>query len=134
MCGRPCGLQAHGGTGACTPAGGASHGPCCWLKNCACSSIRGSGCSFEKPFAHCESWSGTSGRASPPPPAPTPPPLPPPPPPCPPGEKCFHNHGTRPGVTKSFDCEVRKHAYEFAQKTLLSRGSFKTAYDALQLR
>jgi hypothetical protein len=37
------------------------------------------------------------------------------------------------GVTASYDCEMRKHAYEFAQKTLPERGDFKSAYDALQL-
>jgi hypothetical protein len=45
----------------------------------------------------------------------------------------FHNHGTRPEVTKSFDCEVRRHAWEFAKATLPERGAFRTAFEALQL-
>lgn len=81
---------------------------CCWLKTCdkgpgapapACPGSSG-----------CTSWSGSSGR--PEPPAPPLPPLPPPPAPiCPsgPGKPCFYNHGTRPGVTASYDCEMRKH-------------------------
>ena len=36
-------------------------------------------------------------------------------------------------MSKSFDCEVRKHAWEFARATLPARGGFRTAYDALQL-
>ena len=52
---------------------------------------------------------------------------------CPGGGSCFHNHGTRPGVPKSFDCEVRKHAWEVAKATLPEHGDFQSAYDALQL-
>ena len=32
-----------------------------------------------------------------------------------------------------FDCEWRRHAWEFAKKTLPQRGQFRTAFDALQL-
>lgn len=46
----------------------------------------------------------------------------------------FHNHGTRPGVARSFDCEVRQHAFAFARATLPERGSFRTAFEALQLQ
>ena len=97
------------------PAACAGTGGCCWLKNCAGTAGRPCGGTPD-----CVSWSGS---------------VPPQPPPaCPAGEVCFHNHGTRPGVTKSFDCAVRKHAWEFAQATLPDRGSFRTAYDALQLQ
>jgi hypothetical protein len=98
---------------------------------------------------------------APPPPPPSPPS--PPPWCTTPGEErpCFHNHGTkyvnanfprpsspscsscccdapalsrnRSGVSKSYDCEVRKHAYEYAKVTLPERSSFRSAYDALQL-
>jgi hypothetical protein len=37
------------------------------------------------------------------------------------------------GVSRSYDCAVRKHAWEFAQRTLPWRGTFKTVFDALQL-
>lgn len=33
----------------------------------------------------------------------------------------------------SYDCAVRRHAWEFAKQTLPRRGGFKTVYDALQL-
>lgn len=36
-------------------------------------------------------------------------------------------------MTKSYDCAARKHAWEFAKATLPERGSFKSAYEALQL-
>ena len=82
-------------------------GGCCWLKACD----KGPGAPAPAcPAPGCTSFSGTSGR--PEPPAPPPPPLPPPPAPvCPsgPGKPCFFNHGTRPGVTASYDCEMRKH-------------------------
>ena len=42
-------------------------------------------------------------------------------------------NGTPAGAPASYDCEVRAHAWDFAKKTLPVRGSFKTAYDALQL-
>ena len=38
-----------------------------------------------------------------------------------------------PGLPAGFDCAVRAHMWEFAKKALPQRGSFKTAYDALQL-
>ena len=43
------------------------------------------------------------------------------------------NPGTPGGVPASYDCSVRRHAYEFGKVTLPSRGEFKTLYDALQL-
>ena len=126
---------------ACKSAGSG----CCFLKHCRWA--RGDAtCGLKtKPANGCVSWSGSSGRQLPSPPLPPPaPPLPPvAPPPLPPpawctspGEQppCFHNHGTPPAVTKSFDCEVRKHALEFAIATLPGRGEFKTAFDALQLQ
>jgi hypothetical protein len=36
-------------------------------------------------------------------------------------------------VSKSYDCEVRRHAWEFGKATLPWRGEFKTAFEALQL-
>jgi hypothetical protein len=42
--------------------------------------------------------------------------------------------GTPPGVSKSFDCNAREHAWKFGKLTLPERGSFKTLYDALQLK
>jgi hypothetical protein len=42
--------------------------------------------------------------------------------------------GTPVGISHSYDCEVRKHAWEFAKATLPWRGSFKTVFDALQLQ
>eukprot|EP00041_Stephanoeca_diplocostata_P034294 m.1157080 g.1157080 ORF g.1157080 m.1157080 type:complete len:652 (+) comp24495_c0_seq3:52-2007(+) len=95
---------------------------CCWLKSCRRSGTNCGGGGNPG----CKSWSGNSGRSPSPP-------SPPAPPPCPPGKKCFWNQGTRSGVTKSFDCASRKHAWEFAKATLPERGSFKSAYDALQL-
>ena len=69
-----------------------------------------------------------------------PPPPPPPPPVCPlgwvwGGLACVDpsSSGTPTDAPPSYDCEVRKHAWEFAKKTLPERGSFKTAFDALQL-
>ena len=110
-----------------------NHEGCCWLKGCVATPTQQMCGGGGEPG--CTSWTGTSGR-----PPSTPPPPPPPPPPkpvCPMGEgkPCFHNHGTPTyaGATASYDCEMRKHAYEFAQKTLPSRGDFKSAYDALQL-
>ena len=96
------------------PAGG-----CCWLKGPH--AVSGSNCG-NVGHPGCASWSGKSGR------------TPPGPPPCPPHEQCFHNHGTRPGVPKSFDCEVRKHALAFGKATLPNHGEFQSAYDALQLQ
>lgn len=101
---------------ACKVAGTA----CCWLKSCD-GPKNSVPCGGAK---NCTSWSGTSGHPTPPPPSP----------PCPPGQTCFHNQGTREGVTKSYDCAVRTHAWEFAKTTLPQRGSFRTAYDALQLQ
>ena len=43
------------------------------------------------------------------------------------------NPGTPSNVPASYDCEVRRHAYEFGRTTLPRRGEFKTLYDALQL-
>eukprot|EP00039_Didymoeca_costata_P002357 m.59603 g.59603 ORF g.59603 m.59603 type:complete len:982 (-) comp11259_c0_seq3:95-3040(-) len=108
------------------PACKASGGPlgCCWLKGCP--GNPGKTCGSQPP--DCVSWSGTSGRRPPSPP------VPPPPPPCPTGEICFYNEGTRPGVTKSFDCAMRTHAWEFAKATLPSRDQFRTAFEALQLQ
>jgi hypothetical protein len=40
----------------------------------------------------------------------------------------------RSGVTKSYYCEVRTHAWEYAKVTLPHRSDFRSAYDALQLR
>lgn len=99
-------------------------GGCCWLKSCPGSPGKTCGGGGA---AGCESWSGAVYRP------PSPPPPPPPPPPCPKGQACFWNQGTRSGVTKAFDCEVRKHAWEFAKGTLPHRGNFTSAYDALQL-
>lgn len=105
---------------------------CCWLKHCP-----GSPAAIKCGGApDCESWSGISGR----------PPSPPSPPPaCPPGwikaswdsvTGCMDplGNGSRAGLPAGYDCEVRKHAYEFAVATLPQRGSFKTAFDALQLQ
>jgi hypothetical protein len=44
------------------------------------------------------------------------------------------NLGNPPGVSAHYDCEVRKHMWEFAKETLPHRGSFKTVFDALQLQ
>ena len=46
---------------------------------------------------------------------------------------CFHSHDAPPGVSRSYDCEVRQHAWEFGKATLPWRGEFKTGYEALQL-
>ena len=43
-------------------------------------------------------------------------------------------HGTPPLVTKSYDCGMRTHAWEFAKKMLPRRGSFRTVFDALRLQ
>jgi len=37
------------------------------------------------------------------------------------------------GVSRSYDCAVREHAWDFARRTLPGRGEFKTVFDALQL-
>jgi hypothetical protein len=109
---------------------------CCWLKSCP-GSLTTNKCGGTP---HCDSWSGSSGR----PPSP-PPPIPPPPAQCPPGwikaswdspVGCMDplGNGSRAGLPAGYDCEVRKHAYEFAVATLPQRGTFKTAFDALQLQ
>ena len=93
---------------------------CCWLKDCAGHDVP------KRPGF--DSWSGDSGHV-----APTPH--------CPKGQvyragfKCVdpHDTGTPTGVPAGYDCEVRKHAWEFAKQTLPRRGEFKTVYDALQL-
>ena len=41
--------------------------------------------------------------------------------------------GTPPGVPPSFDCAVRKAAWEYGKTLLPARGSFATLFDALQL-
>lgn len=41
--------------------------------------------------------------------------------------------GTPDGVPASFDCAMRKLAYEYGQKTLPRRGEFRTLFEALQL-
>ena len=46
----------------------------------------------------------------------------------------FINPGTPAGVPASYDCAVRKHAWEYGKTTLPQRGDFKTLYDALQLQ
>ena len=84
-------------------------------------------------------WQLPTSAAVPPPPAATIPT-------CPPGtiygprnaDGSFGCHlpydGTpKMGVSRSYDCAVRKHAWEFAQLTLPWRGTFKTVFDALQL-
>ena len=120
---------------SCHPGGhapGPAVGGCCWLKGCGDECSKGKNCGTGADPATCVSWSGVSGRAT----------MPPPPPPwCDPSgptePPCFHNAGVQKvgvqGVTHSFDCEVRKHAWEFAKATLPERGDFRTAYDALQL-
>ena len=76
---------------------------------------------------------------------PRPGPPPPPPPPGPPPPTCAHRGGSapcadpfdpgrQPGVPVSYDCAVRRQAWDFAKATLPRRGSFKTVYDALQLQ
>ena len=45
----------------------------------------------------------------------------------------FRNQGTPPNISRSYDCSVREHAWAFAKATLPRRGSFRTAFDALQL-
>jgi hypothetical protein len=96
-------------------------------------------CSLSKTRGAFKSYSGpmnitTGVIGNPIPPAPTPPP---------PGgcvnlggTTCVDpfSSGTPGGITHSYDCEVRKHAWEFAKVTLPWRGSFKTAFDALQLQ
>lgn len=130
-------LTAAQAPAACSnPAPGGARS-CCWLKNCPgnLTTIKCGGA------PHCDSWSGTSGR----PPSPPPPPPPPPPPVCPPGwikatwdspAGCMNplGNGSRAGLPAGYDCEVRTHAYEFALASLPQRGSFKTAFDALQLQ
>eukprot|EP00041_Stephanoeca_diplocostata_P008798 m.131773 g.131773 ORF g.131773 m.131773 type:complete len:956 (+) comp17481_c0_seq4:331-3198(+) len=44
------------------------------------------------------------------------------------------NGGTPSGVPISYDCAVRKAAWEFGKTTLPSRGDFRTLFDALQLQ
>jgi hypothetical protein len=51
-----------------------------------------------------------------------------------PAAPAFRNQGTPPNVSASFDCESRRHAYEFAKTTLPHRGEFRTVFDALQLQ
>ena len=46
----------------------------------------------------------------------------------------FRNAGTPPNVSRSYDCESRRHAWEFARATLPQRGQFRSAFDALQLQ
>ena len=46
----------------------------------------------------------------------------------------FHNAGTPPNVSRTFDCASRRHAWEFAKATLPQRGDFRTVFDALQLQ
>lgn len=50
------------------------------------------------------------------------------------GELQFHNAGTPPNISHSYDCESRRHAWRFAQATLPQRGDFRSAFDALQLQ
>ena len=45
----------------------------------------------------------------------------------------FHNSGTPNYISKSFDCNVRKAAYEYGKALIPRRGDFKTLFDALQL-
>ena len=106
---------------------------CCWKKSCAGTLVPGS-CAG---VPHCASFHGTSGRPPPPPP-PRPPPRT-----CPPGTEYMAGFSclaptasgspVSPGLPAGYDCAVREHMWEFAKKTLPRRGSFKTAYDALQL-
>eukprot|EP00937_MAST-01D_sp_MAST-1D-sp2_P004825 g4825.t1 len=42
--------------------------------------------------------------------------------------------GTPPGVPSEYDCAFRKAAYEYGQKLLPKRGSFRTLFEALQLQ
>ena len=51
-----------------------------------------------------------------------------------PDKLAFHNAGTPPNISHSYDCESRRHAWRFAQATLPQRGEFRSAFDALQLQ
>ena len=98
---------------------------CCWLKACA-------GLPQPAPCGgapHCSSWSGATRT--------------PPPPTCPDGTvylagfSCTSpmESGTPrdPGLPADYDCAARAHMWAFGKATLPARGSFKTAFDALQL-
>jgi len=55
-------------------------------------------------------------------------------PPTPPPSYDFNHAGTPAGITPSFDCAARKAAYEFGSALLPTRGSFKSLFEALQLK
>ena len=121
-------------------------GPCCWLKKSELCAYQPSleNCSMHG-IADCKNAGGSAGRPLPPAPAP--------PSPesyvCPEGfilgstspdqynMYCVDPNavsGTPPLVARSFDCEMRRHAWEFAKRTLPRRGSFRTVFDALRLQ
>ena len=101
---------------------------CCWLKNCNGQAGTGPPCAGTK---SCTSWSGHIPRP------------PPPPPHCPAGTRYVggftcatpqeDGNPKNAGLPDGYDCEARQHAWMYAKATLPSRGSFKTAFDALQL-
>ena len=97
--------------------------PCCYLKGGGLENCTGNSTAND-PAA----WSGVARPGKPVQPRPAPAP------PAPPAHRGHSSAGTPDGMSASYDCEVRKHAWEFGKATLPRHGSFKTLFDALQLR
>ena len=97
--------------------------PCCYLKGGGLENCTGNSTAND-PAA----WSGVARPGKPVQPRPAPAP------PAPPAHRSHSSAGTPDGMSASYDCEVRKHAWEFGKATLPRHGSFKTLFDALQLR